>query len=769
MHLSCKNRFLLASSLCLLFITAWLWFEVPHVVAQVSIAPEDPHFLEYQQNLQKSNTQDAVGFIPSPLNLSHLNGEDPFLFSKPVDFPSSYDLRNLQKLPPIKDQGPCNSDWAFATFGSLETSLFPPETWDFSENNLKNTHGFDPGHCEGGNAIMSAAYLARWSGPMSEIQDPYNPFFNASPSELKVKKHVQEVLIIPGRAKSLDNENIKQAIMAYGPVHTSMYFKYHYYDIMHKTYYYYGTSFPNRSVAIVGWDDNFDRARFSINAPGDGAFIVRNSLGTNWGEEGYFYVSYYDSRIGKENYVFSNAESTTNYYHIYQYDPLGWVNSLGYEKSSAWFANIFTATEDELLKAVSFYVASPNSSYEIYVYLDADSGPTSGSLFRTQTGTIAFPGYHTVHLDNPTVITLKQKFSILVKLTTPGYDYPIPVEYPVAGYSSQASANPGESYISGDGITWEDLTSSIANANVCLKAFTLYINSSPDFDGDGKTDIGLYRANIGAWFVIPSTTNIPYGEGFGGDPSDIPVSGDYDGDRKTDYGIYRLSTGAWFIFPSKTGVAYGVGFGGDASDKPVPGDYDGDGTTDLAIYRSATGAWFIYPSSTGSSGIYGVGFGGDPSDIPVPADYDADGKTDIAIYRSATGAWYIYPSSTGAPGIYGVGFGGDSSDKPVPADYDRDGKADIAIYRSSTGAWFIYPSLAGAPGIYGVGFGGDASDKPVPGDYDGDRMADLAIYRSSIGAWFIYPSSTGPSGIYAVGFGGDASDLPIVNNPAAYM
>ena len=94
---------------------------------------------------------------------------------------------------------------------------------------------------------------------------------------------------------------------------------------------------------------------------------------------------------------------------------------------------------------------------------------------------------------------------------------------------------------------------------------------------------------------------------------------DFDGDGKTDVAIYRKSTGAWFIYPSLAGAAgiYGVGFGGDASDKPVAGDYDGDGKADLAIYRASIGAWFIYPSSTGSTGIYGVGFGGDASDQPA--------------------------------------------------------------------------------------------------------------------------------------------------------
>jgi C1A family cysteine protease len=479
MSLGIRNKFISGIRLCILMGSVFLCVSIPHAVAQESLAPLNPEFLEYQQNLQKFLSQNTtssnyvVGYLPSPLNLSHLTGQPLFQISEQTALPSSYDLRNLGKLTPVGNQGDCSSDWTFASYGSLESCLLPSETWDFSENNLKNTHGFDLGHCDGGNANMSIAYLARWSGPVSEADDPYTTSSNASPLGLDVRKHIQEVLVIPGRANSLDNENIKQAIMTYGAVYTSMYFRNNYYSIAHKTYYYYGTASSNRSVAIVGWDDNFNKNKFLIGAPGDGAFIIKNSLGTNWGEEGYFYVSYYDSKIGTENYVFSNAEPATNYQRVYQYDPLGWLSSLGYDSNAAWFGNIFTSVEDERLEAISFYTASPNSSYEIYIYSNADSGPTSGSLSASQMGIIPFPGYHTIDLNKPIVLTLHQKFSIVVKLTTPGFNYPIPIEYPIAGYSSQATANPGESYISVDGTVWKDLTSSIVNANVCLKAFTI--------------------------------------------------------------------------------------------------------------------------------------------------------------------------------------------------------------------------------------------------------------------------------------------------------
>ncbi|MCL6520371.1 MAG: hypothetical protein K6T99_11115 [Armatimonadetes bacterium] len=440
-------------------------------------APPNPAFLRYLQETalvnSEANQSIAKGLIPPPLDLSHSKGERISTTRTLVGFPSSFDLRNLGKVTPIRNQGSCGSCWAFATYGSMESCLLPDETWDLSENNLKNQHGFDPTCCAGGNHWMSTAYLARWDGPIIEGDDIYNASSCTSPTGLAIRKHVQAVDFIPDRAGPLDNNNIKQAVMTYGAVYTTFYWNSYYFNYSTCAYYFNGMGVSNHAVCIVGWDDNYPASNFYITPPGNGAFIIKNSWGTSWGSNGYLYISYYDTCIGTDNALFHSAEPTINYKQVYQYDPLGWVSSLGYGNTTGWFANVFTAATSDYLAAVSFYAASPNSSYEIYIYLNPTSGPINPSgPVASKVGSLANAGYQTIPLDSPVQLTIGEKFSVVVKLTTPGYNWPIPYEHPFPGYSSAATANSGESYVSSNGTSWNDITNYVSNANVCLKAFT---------------------------------------------------------------------------------------------------------------------------------------------------------------------------------------------------------------------------------------------------------------------------------------------------------
>lgn len=259
-----------------------------------------------------------------------------------------------------------------------------------------------------------------------------------------------------------------------------------------------------------------------------------------------------------------------------------------------------------------------------------------------------------------------------------------------------------------------------------------------DFDGDGRSDVGIYRA--GVWSLIRSTNSGNTVVGWGGAMQDIPVPGDYDGDGRSDVAIYR--DGVWSVYRSSDSgnTVAGLGVAGSI---PVPADYDGDGKADFAVYDSA-GVWTILRSSTNTRVM--TGWGGDPQDVAVPADYDGDGKVDIAIFRE--GAWSIIKSTDGSNLILGLGTG---AHKPVPGDYDGDGKADIAVYKE--GVWLIRQSSNGQ--TVAVGWGG--AHEPVPADYDGDGKTDIAVYMN--GVWSILRSSDG--GNTLVGWGGDPLDIPL--------
>ena len=285
-----------------------------------------------------------------------------------------------------------------------------------------------------------------------------------------------------------------------------------------------------------------------------------------------------------------------------------------------------------------------------------------------------------------------------------------------------------------------------------------------DFDGDGKTDVAIFRANPSAlienvalggstsqWWFLFSNDNSTLGVTFG-DPTDNLVPADYTGDGKADIAFFRGSTNEWFVLRSEDMTFFAFPFGA-AGDVPAPGDFDGDGTADPTVYRPSIGTWFIQRSSDNQTAAVAFGVA---EDLPTVADFDGDGMDDIAQYRPSLNQWWQYRSSAG---IIGYQFGA-AGDKTAVGDYTGDGKADVAFYRASDSNWYVLRSEDSTFFAFPWGAAG-GGDTPAPGDYDGDGVTDAAVFRASDTTWYINGST---SGFIAVPFGLSA-DQPL---PGAY-
>ena len=420
---------------------------------------------QYKEDKQEDKNRQTKGLEESePVVLEESKENLPL--------PERFDYRETGQMPKVGDQGNLGTCWAFSSLMAMETVLLPKEAWDFSADHMSLKNSFFLGQEEGGQYAMSMAYLLAWQGPVTEEEDPYGDGY--SPDGLAPSKHVQEVRIL----ESKNYDRIKEAVYQTGGVQSSLFTRLQnssdsdrYYNKETVSYYYPGSQKANHNVVIIGWDDRYPKERFNNEPEGDGAFICLNSWGLEFGEEGCFYVSYYDTNIGDVNVLYSVITEPDYYTGIYQSDLCGWIGQVGYGREEAYFANGYQAKGKETLKAVGFYATMPGTSYEVY----GDTGAVNEEGLELKkvlaSGKFQDAGFYTVELSEEIPLEPGEKFWVAVKIRTPGAVHPVAIEYQVSENGGKVDLTDGEGYLSSDGKQWVRAESS-QQCNLCLKAYT---------------------------------------------------------------------------------------------------------------------------------------------------------------------------------------------------------------------------------------------------------------------------------------------------------
>ena len=425
-----------------------------------------------------------------------------------ADFPGVFDLRDVggrNLVTAVKKQsgGTC---WTHATAAGLESNLMLSGAWatqgESGEANLAEYHidwwnGFNQHFNsdtapqkngltvhEGGDYLVATAYLSRGGA----VRDVDGQSFNQPPSQTAAGYHYYyprhvEWLASEDRADAV--QRIKQALMTHGVVGTALSWATKFFNATNATFYQpvSNTDEANHAVAIVGWDDNK-----KTQAAKPGAWLIKNSWGTEWGKQGYFWISYEDKFAGRHAdmgaVVFRDVERLA-YDRIYFHDYHGWrdtkkgalhaVNSFVAKGPSARHAA--GASAREYLKAVSFYTTEHDSDYMVRVYKVFD-GNTLTNEVAFIGGREANKGFHTVDLPFEVALEPGEKFHVSVELSKGGHafdrtsDVPVLLCGPRTWTIVKSKASAGESHYLKDG-QWVDLTRDDATANFAIKALTI--------------------------------------------------------------------------------------------------------------------------------------------------------------------------------------------------------------------------------------------------------------------------------------------------------
>ena len=419
--------------------------------------------------------------------------------------PSSFDMRDRGMITSVKDQGSEGTCWAHSSVAAAETTLLGANPFvDLSE--LYTAYyayygdaSIDPSVTgtqnilnNGGTSLMAVNMWAHWRGPVDESVLPYEntKFFDDKSAVAALDDtadhHLKNAYIFnfDDDRSNYDEltETVKQFVYGGEAVDVSFYASssecYDYSN--YSSYTAKGPDAANHAVAIAGWDDDYPASNFKNKPDGNGAWLVKNSWGIDYGDNGYIWISYYDASLC--DFTVYELTSNEDYTDIFAHDAFIHGDCMSaYDTSEetgpSYMANVFTADEDVQIDAIGTYFDTPGTDYEITIYTDLSNAvdPSSGTPSAVTKGSQDLTGYVTIGLDESVDVKAGESFSVVVRLYNEDSAFVIPAESSVVireretgdvlrdytNYSSyeaiQAKMSAGESFYSTNGKKWKDM------------------------------------------------------------------------------------------------------------------------------------------------------------------------------------------------------------------------------------------------------------------------------------------------------------------------